>query len=445
MQITAAYTPRTYQVPAFQALLSGKARRVVTVWHRRAGKDVTAFNALWIWASQHIGNYGYFFPFANQGRKAIWHGITSGTTDSPGMAFRDFIPRELVASMHDNEMRITLTNGSTIQFIGTDNIDAKMGANFAGVVLSEYSLQDPKAWLYLSPILAANGGWAWFTYTPRGKQNHGYRMYEAAKRFQAEGRDWFCELLTIDDTQFLDSTILDEERAIGMTEAMINQEYYCSFEQENEGSYFGQQMMGLADHYSPQIVWNPRELVHTGWDLGVNDSTVIWFLQRGRGTSWQAIDYLARSNQGLEFYLSEMARKPYQYGTHIVPHDADQRHFPAITSTVEAAAQLGWDLTTVPRTAKRTQIDSMHRFLPRFFANSDICDEGLNALRNYERKWDEKLRVYHETPTHNWASHPTDALMTFVLGEDEVRDYTDDRNLPTHSTGGDFDAYGRKR
>ena len=436
MDIKADFEPRPYQVPAFTSLLEGRARRIVTVWHRRAGKDLTAFNALWIYAVQHKGNYGYFFPFAKQGRMAIWQGITSD-----GRSFRDFIPKNLVESVHDTEMRITLVNGSTIQFIGTDNIDAKMGANFAGVVLSEYSLQDPKAWRYLSPILADNGGWAWFTFTPRGKDNHGYTMYTVGKELMSEGKDWFCELLTKDDTGRVPDHLIDEDRRLGMSEAMIQQEYYCSFEQENEGSYFGHQIEQLEKQgrISEQIIWNPSELVHTGWDLGVNDSTCIWFMQRGKGDSWMAIDYFAGSNEGLEYYLKHLSEKPYHYGTHLVPHDADQRHFPSITSTVEAAHNLGWDFTVIPRTAKRTQTDVTHRFLPRLWANPNTCEEGLKSVKNYERKWDDRLKVYHNSPLHNWASHGTDAFMTFALGHENIRDTWDDNHLPSSSKG-DYNA-----
>jgi hypothetical protein len=79
--------------------------------------------------------------------------------------------------------------------VGTDDVDKLVGVNPVGCVFSEYSLQDPRAWDLIRPILAENGGWALFLYTPRGR-NHGHDMIEMAKR----NPNWFAEVLTIDDT-----------------------------------------------------------------------------------------------------------------------------------------------------------------------------------------------------------------------------------------------------
>ena len=59
-----------------------------------------------------------------------------------------------------------------------------------GVVFSEYSLADPAAWDYVRPILAENGGWAVFIFTPRGR-NHGHALLEMARRNPA----WFAQVV----------------------------------------------------------------------------------------------------------------------------------------------------------------------------------------------------------------------------------------------------------
>ena len=59
-------------------------------------------------------------------------------------------------------MKIRFTNGSLLQIVGSDNFDSLMGTNPQGVVFSEYALQDPRAYQYIRPILAANDGWAVF-------------------------------------------------------------------------------------------------------------------------------------------------------------------------------------------------------------------------------------------------------------------------------------------
>ena len=435
--LTAPFEPRPYQVPAFQALMSGKCNRIVTVWHRRAGKDMTAFNALWILAAQYKANYGYFFPYATQGRKAIWHGITNEQ-----MSFREYIPKELVEHTHDTDMRITLNNGSTIQFIGTDNIDAKMGMNFYGVVMSEYAIQDPLAWDLIEPILLANGGWAWFPYTPRGRENHGYTMYQAASALQEQGEPWFCELLTIDDTGFIHSSMLDALRLRGVAEEIIQQEYYCNFGVSNFGAYFARQIHELEDQgrMNNLAVWNPNQLVHTAWDLGVRDSTCIWFIQEAKYGQWVAIDYHDDHSKGLLEYLKVLQDKPYYYGTHLVPHDASKRDSHTGTSFPDAA----WDsakvhLTVVPRTSRATQIDAGHRLIPQMHFNLDTTERGVTCLKNYTRQWDDTKKVFKDVPLHNWASHGTEAFLTFATGLDLIGRDDEDLSLATSSQG-DFDA-----
>lgn len=434
--VESRFQPWGHQVPAFNALVSGQATRIVTVWHRRGGKDMTAFNALWIMASRKRGNYGYFFPFAKQGRAAIWNGITSD-----GVSFREYIPDALVSGEHDTDMRITLANGSTIQFIGTDNIDSKMGYNFLGVVMSEYPLQNPLAWQLIEPILKMNGGWAWFPYTPRGKFNHGYTLFEAAGKLQEAGDPWFVEKLTILDTGLLQDSDLADVRAQNTPESLIQQEYYCDFNAENPSAYFAHDMQKARDdgRINSYVIWDPNQLVHTFWDFGVADLTAIGFVQKGKYGTWNVIDYFEDSGHGINYYTKMLSEKPYSYGTHLVPHDAQQRDFTSGISKTEAAMQLGFEFSVVPRSSKIDQIDAAHRMIALTHF-SDTNGQGcVAAISGYERKYDELNFTYLNVPKHNWASHGADAFMCFAMGCELIYDHEDIGNLRIRSVG-DFNA-----
>lgn len=211
------YQPRPYQVPLFNCIGDGY-RRAVAVWHRRAGKDKTLLNLIIKEAFKRTGVYYYLFPSYAQGRKILWDGI-----DRNGFRYLDHIPEELRSAPPNNsEMKIRLVNGSMIQLVGTDNIDSIMGTNPVGCVFSEYSLQNPAAWDLIRPILAENGGWAVFNYTPRGR-NHGFVLYEMARN----NPDWFCQVLTVDDTGAVTPDVVQAERDAGMSEEMIQQEFFC--------------------------------------------------------------------------------------------------------------------------------------------------------------------------------------------------------------------------
>ena len=168
--------PRPHQLPFFKAMDSGKKRGCL-VWHRRAGKDSASLNFAAKKAFERVGNYWHCLPKIAQARKAIWNGV-----DGQGRRIIDqAFPKEIRAKTSEQEMMITFLNGSTWQLVGSDNYDAMVGSNPIGIVFSEYSIADPNAWSYFRPMLAENGGWAVFIYTPRGK-NHGYQLYNMAKK-----------------------------------------------------------------------------------------------------------------------------------------------------------------------------------------------------------------------------------------------------------------------
>ena len=222
--ISFPFEPRPYQVPSFKARANGM-KRGLCIWPRRHGKDLHFLTLMAGEALKRKGLYNYYWPTFSLGKKTIWKGM-----DREGKPFIDYIPKDLVADKNETELRLELSNGSIIQIIGTDNINQNVvGINPVGCGFSEYPLQNPMAWELTRPILKENGGWAWFLYTPRGR-NHGYRLYQSA----LENPDtWFVSHLNILQTSRADGTPImtpaDVESEIkeGMDPDLAQQEYYC--------------------------------------------------------------------------------------------------------------------------------------------------------------------------------------------------------------------------
>ncbi len=218
----AEYTPmphnfirRDYQQAYNDAMKTHK--RGLKIWHRRAGKDKDDWNAMLEAADKDIGQYYYIFPTYSQGKKAIWEG-----RDKSGIAFLDHIPPDRILVKNNSELKIVFKNGSLIRIVGSDNIDALMGTSPRGVVFSEFSLQNPQAWDFIRPILLENNGWARFNGTPRGK-NHMYDLYIQSK----DNPNWVVSVKTVDDTGFISKEDIEQERQDGMSEDLIQQEFYC--------------------------------------------------------------------------------------------------------------------------------------------------------------------------------------------------------------------------
>jgi hypothetical protein len=222
MRIPANYTPRFYQIP-FLTHMDRGGKRACLVWHRRSGKSKTLLNFTVKKAFERVGTYYHCFPEYNQARKNIWDGIDKVSQKR----FIDLhIPREIRARINNSEMKAELINGSIIQLVGADNYNSIVGSNPVGMILDEWAVSEryPTAWDYFRPILAENQGWAVFVYTPRGR-NHGWEIYQKA----LANPKWFCQLLTVDDTKCITREAIQEERDSGMSEDMIQQEFYCSF------------------------------------------------------------------------------------------------------------------------------------------------------------------------------------------------------------------------
>ncbi len=213
------YQPREYQVRALEAIDKG-IKRFIWCWHRRSGKDLTAFAAVIPReAFRRVGTYFYILPTYSQAEKVIWNGI-----DKDGVGFLDRIPKEVIKSRNETDLQIRLVNGSIIQLIGSDNIDRVVGTNPIGVIFSEYSLMKPNVWEFIRPILAENGGWAGFIFTPRG-MNHAWKLLQVAL---ANPLEWFVSVLGVDDTQAIPRDILDQERK-EMPQVLYDQEYNVKF------------------------------------------------------------------------------------------------------------------------------------------------------------------------------------------------------------------------
>lgn len=412
------WSPRDYQMPLWR-YMHGGGRRASVVWPRRHGKDDVALHYTACAAHERVGVYWHLLPQQNQARKAIWNAVDPYTGRR---RVDNAFPRALRKRTLDDEMYIEFKSGSTWQVIGSDNYDALVGTPPIGVVFSEWALSNPQAWSLIRPILAENGGWAMFITTPRGR-NHAFRMHEMA----SESNEWFAERLTAANTNVFSAETLASERAEIILErgeddgdAIYQQEYMTSFSAGLPGAYYAKTIDKLeADNRITAVPYNPQAQVHTAWDLGRNDQTAIWYIQR-HGLGWAVIDYTVNTSVGIDWYVKEVRAKPYNYGEHLMPHDAENEQLVSATGSIEQTAR-GMGLTgirIVPRTASvANDINEVRQILPLCWFDKGKTAKGIDALRSYRRIWDEKLRAYRDQPLHDWASDPADAFRTFAIGK----------------------------
>lgn len=406
------FTPREYQVDPFLALEEDGYRNLLVIFPRRAGKDIFCLNLMIRQMLFRPAIYYYIFPTYTQAKKAIWDSITND-----GLRMLDYFPKDLILSMNSQEMKIVLKNGSLFQLIGSENYNQLMGTNPYGVVYSEYALQNPKAREYISPILAANGGWEVIQSTPRAK-NHLWTLYNYA----IKSEDWYVCKLTLDDTKHIPIEELNRLRDQGTSEDFIQQEFYTSFDMGVEGAYYTRYVENMRKDQRIGIYpYDCSKKVHTAWDIGVDDSTAIVFFQMFDNVV-RIIDCYSNQKEGLEHYAKEINKKPYDYGVHLAPHDIAVQEWGSGITRFRKAANLGVHFQVAPNIPRMDGIESVRSLLSSCFINEKNCAPLLNSLESYRQEYDEKNQVYKPNPLHDKSSHFCDAVRYLSVSKHLVDD-----------------------
>ena len=397
------FIPRDYQLPIFEAI-DNWVKRIIMVWHRRAWKDKACFNIIVKKAMEEVWIYYYVFPTYSQGKKAAWDWI-----DKDGWKTINHIPKEIIQRKNDTEMKVELINWSIIQIIWSDNVDSIVWTNPIGIVFSEYSLQSPAVWDFLRPILAENGWWAIFNFTPRW-DNHAKELLDMAK----ENKDWMVSIQTVDDTKAISKEVLESERQEIIqkngSDAIFQQEYYCSFDAWINGSYYAEILTQLENAgRRTTLPYDPALDVFTVWDLGINDSTAIRFRQR----IWKeirVIDYYENNGEWLSHYVAMLKEKPYRYWTMRLPHDAQARSLQTWKTVEEKMYEYGFnDIQIVPKLSVLDWINSVRAVLPYCWFDREKTERWWKCLKNYHKELDEKRQAF-KWPEHDWSSHWADAF-----------------------------------
>lgn len=400
--VTIPYNPRPQQL----AIHNSTKRFNLNVCHRRFGKTVFEINKALKAAlenTQRNPRYAYIAPFFKQAKTIAWDYLKFFASPIPGVKF------------NESELRCDLPNGARIQLFGADNPDALRGIYLDGCVLDEYAQIRPSLLPeIIRPALSDRKGWLDVTGTPKGR-NHFWELLEAVKN----NDEWQVNIYRASETGIVDEAELKAARDI-MNADQFEQEFECSFTAAVQGAYFADQLRQANEQGRIlNIPVEPSIPVNTFWDLGRNDTTAIWFHQRV-GMENRFIDFYENNGESLHHYAKVLRDKGYLYGEHYLPHDVVITELTTNKSRRETLEESGVrPLIVVPRVREKGEgIEMARRVIPSCWFDEARCKEGLRALENYRKEWDDKKQVFRERPLHDWASNPADAFMQFAQGYD---------------------------
>ena len=376
-------------------------RWAVIVAHRRAGKTVATINdkiRRALSSPRPHGSYAYVAPFLAQAKEVAWEYLKR-------------FSESVLVSKSESELWVELINGARIRIHGADNPDRLRGPYLDGVVLDEYADMRPSVWgEVIRPMLADRQGWATFIGTPKGRNE----FFQVWQRAQGDP-SWFSVMLKASATRLLPQEELTQAQR-DMTPEQYAQEFECSFDAAIVGAYFGRDLAEAERQGRiSDVPYDDAIPVHTGWDLGIGDSTAIWFFQVV-GDEVHYIDHYEAHGQKLDHYLGVLSAKPYRYGIDFLPHDAKARELISGRSRVEHLAISGRAVRVLPQTKIEDGINAARLILPRAWFDRVKCADGLEALRQYRAEFDERTRTFRDRPRHDWASHSADGFKATAIG-----------------------------
>lgn len=440
------YLPRGHARPFLYAFEREMYRVYVLAWHRRFGKTRTMMNAGWRKVMTRGWPVWHGFPEFAQGRDVFWNAVDAHTG-------RRVLDDVLPYTSRVNDQRMILWFGDIYyQVMGFDRYNARMGGGPKVIIYDEWSLMDPMARNYYRPMIMENLGIEVFGYTMRG-ENHGAGLVDAAKAYPGE---YFLSELTIADTvrdapgeqrqglPVVSQEDVEHERRLfrssngkmGMSEEMIQQEFYNSREGVNVGKVFGKELRDArAAGRITAVPFTPGRLVGTAWDRGVHNR--IWFYQ-DFPTARHYIDFLSTDNSSLEEIIRMMKapgpegqpRHRYNYGDHWVGRDAEDPAVWSMHSGVHVAEGLGVRFRIADNLRKLAQIDAAKAQILVSYFDAKFCADGLNDLREYEWAKNAQYETLKEPNKAQPSRHGADAFMISAIAKEPEREPEGTPQLP---------------
>lgn len=395
--ITIPYSPRHAFVPFHET----DKRWSMVIAHRRAGKTMATINRLVrsaLTCTKPEPRTAYIAPLLKQAKDVAWTYLKRFALVIPG------------TEANESELRVDFPNGGRVRLYGADNPEGMRGIYLDDCALDEYADMRPSVLPeIIRPALSDRRGALGVSGTPKG-HNDLHKLYLQAK----DDPEWFTLTLKASQTGLVAQDELDSARKL-MTPEQYEQEYECSFEAAIQGAYWGREMAAAdKDGRITTVDVDGNLPMFTAWDLGVRDSTAIWFYQALAG-GWNVVDYYEASGVGLDHYAEVLRAKRYNISTCFVPHDAKVKEWGSGRTRIEQMEALGLKPELVPDHRLMDGIGAAREVLARCRFDAVRCQDGIEALKQYRADFDEERKVLKPTPRHDWTSHGADAFRYLAM------------------------------
>lgn len=299
-------------------------------------------------------------------------------------------------------------NGTLIVFSGLQSHTVESIKSFEGIDIvwvEEGHSVSKKSWDVLIPTIRKDGSEIWITLNPDMETDDTYQRFIATPSDDT----WLCEINWRDNPWFPD--VLNQER-MKAKRVMSKEDYEHIWEgaprMVSEGAIYRREIQDAFNSGRVTLVpYEPSLPVHTVWDLGWNDAMTIGLVQRDL-TSVRVIGYIEDSHRTLDWYIAELEKHPYRWGTDFLPHDGRTRNFQTGKSTEEILYELGRRSVFVQNaTSIEEGIRAARMLFPKVYFDKEKTGRLLECLKRYSRQIHVKTGAPMQ-PLHDEYSHGAD-------------------------------------
>lgn len=324
--------------------------------------------------------------------------------------------------VYDTEIRGQ--NGSIFLFSGLQSHTVDSIKSFEGVDIvwvEEAHGVSKKSWDVLTPTIRKEGSEIWATLNPDMETDETYQRFIATPSEDT----WLCEVNWRHNPWF--PQVLDDER-LRAKRTMLADDYAHIWEGKARtvaaGAIYRHEMESLfLDGRATTVPYDPTLPVHTVWDLGWNDAMTIILVQRG-AQDVRVIDYIEDSHRTLDWYVAQLEKRPYRWGTDFLPHDGKTRNFQTGKSTEQLLRELGRISVRSQATATSVEdgIKQVRMVFPLVYIDKHKCARLIECLKRYQRAIHSKTNE-PMGPLHDEYSHGADSMRYLALWVSEMHSF----------------------
>jgi phage terminase large subunit len=306
------------------------------------------------------------------------------------------------------ETEIRGQNGSLFVFSGLQDHTVESIKSYEGIDIvwvEEAQTVGRKSWTILIPTIRKRGSEIWVTLNPDMEEDDTYQRFVGCP----ESDDlWRTEINWNDNPWFPETLELERVKCQKLDPDDYPNIWEGKPKRTADGAIYPHEIEALySENRIRDVPYDPILPVHTVWDLGYNDAMSIGFIQRGP-TDIRVIDHIEDDHKALDWYVGEIEKRPYRWGTDFLPHDGQAKSQQTGKSTQQLLREMGRkNVVCLSLISVEEGIKQARMLFPKCYFDKGKTTRLIECLKRYRRDIDRKTGEAR-LPLHDEYSHSAD-------------------------------------